>query len=292
MPGAGRPATVQRLTGTYVSANPRFVMAYRDPAVDAIDPLRDPTRRAIFERLGRGACTVEELADELPVGQPLLSQHLAVLTDAELVVVHTSGTRRIYRIEPNYDELYAGKTSPPWEIGKPQPALAALIDQIDIESPVLDVGCGTGDLAIHLTEKGHGVVGIDASEPGVAKARSKAAEKGLDIAFRVADARRLQELELRPRSVFDSGLLHNLDDDGQLAYVAGLEAICDPGALVCVLAVSTEAGMGWGVTRDALTRAFAEPDWAETTIEPADVLAVIDGEEFHLPAFLLTTRRL
>ena len=187
--------------------------------------------------------------------------------------------------------MYAGDASPPWEIGKPQPALAALIDQLDIESPVLDVGCGTGDLAIHLAELGHQVVGVDASEVGVAKARSKAAEKGLEIGFRVADARRLDELEIRPRSVFDSGLLHNLDDEGQRDYVAGLEAISDSGALVCILAVSTEAGMGWGVTRDALIRTFSEPRWVETTIEPVNVLACIADEEAHLRSFLLTTRR-
>ncbi len=195
------------------------------------------------------------------------------------------------RIKHDYDALYAGDTLPPWDIGKPQPALSALIDQIDIESPLLDVGCGTGDLAIHLTEKGHQVLGIDSSQVGVAKARSRAAGKGLDVAFRVADARRLEELDIRPRSVLDSGLLHNLDEEGQLAYVAGLEAICASGALVCILAVSTEAGMGWGVTRDALTRTFAEPGWVATNIEPTDVLARIGGEELHLPSFLLTTKR-
>lgn len=139
--------------------------------------------------------------------------------DGPLVSCATSyrGRVAVRRIKHNYDELYAGDTSPPGDIGKPQPALAALIDQIDIENPVLDVGCGTGDLAIHVTAKGHQVVGIDSSEAGVAQARSKAAEKGLDVAFRVADARRLEELDIRPRSVLDSGLLHSRDDEGQLA---------------------------------------------------------------------------
>ena len=195
------------------------------------------------------------------------------------------------RIEHDWDQMYAADAPPPWEIGKPQPALAALLDRLDIADPVLDVGCGTGALAIQLAAKGHRVVGIDGSPVGVAKARSKATEHGLDVTFHVADATRLDELEVRPRTVVDSGLLHCLDDDAQRAYVAGLEAVCDTGACVCVVAMSAEAGLGWGVTREELARAFPEPGWTESTIQPAQILALVDGQELHLAAFLLTTSR-
>ncbi|WP_051581737.1 methyltransferase domain-containing protein [Pseudonocardia acaciae] len=253
----------------------------------------DPARRAILERLGRGASTEENLADVLSLGRPAVSEHLAALTEAGLVVATTIDARRIYRVTHDYDQMYADDSAPPWEIGRPQPALAALLDRIDIESPVLDVGCGTGELAIHVAEKGHRVVGIDFSGAGIAKARFKAAEEGLDIEFRVADARCLGELDIRPRTVLDSGLLHSLDEkEERLAYVTGLEAICDPGALVCILAVSTEAGMGWGVTRDSLAGAFSEPHWADTDVARADVLARVGDEELQLPALLLTSRRL
>jgi DNA-binding transcriptional ArsR family regulator len=69
--------------------------------VNALDALGDPTRRSIFERLRRGARSVTELADELPVSRPAVSQHLRVLKDAGLVRERRDGTRRLYRIDPD-----------------------------------------------------------------------------------------------------------------------------------------------------------------------------------------------
>jgi DNA-binding transcriptional ArsR family regulator len=63
--------------------------------------LGDPTRRAIFERLARGPRSVGELAGELPVSRPAVSQHLRVLKDAGLVVDRAAGTRRIYQVNPD-----------------------------------------------------------------------------------------------------------------------------------------------------------------------------------------------
>ena len=67
----------------------------------ALTALGDPTRRAIFERLGRGPCAVGELAAALPVSRPAVSQHLKVLKQAGLVVDEAIGTRRIYRLDPS-----------------------------------------------------------------------------------------------------------------------------------------------------------------------------------------------
>jgi DNA-binding transcriptional ArsR family regulator len=63
--------------------------------------LGDPTRRAIFERLADQPRSVGELASELPVSRPAVSQHLKVLKDAGLVVDRPAGTRRIYQLDPN-----------------------------------------------------------------------------------------------------------------------------------------------------------------------------------------------
>ena len=62
--------------------------------------LGDPTRRAIFERLVDGPRPVGELAEELPVSRPAVSQHLKVLKDAGLVVDRKLGTRRLYQVDP------------------------------------------------------------------------------------------------------------------------------------------------------------------------------------------------
>ncbi len=68
--------------------------------VDGWTALGDPTRRAIFARLAARPSAVGELARELPVSRPAVSQHLKVLKEAGLVVDHPDGNRRIYRVEP------------------------------------------------------------------------------------------------------------------------------------------------------------------------------------------------
>jgi DNA-binding transcriptional ArsR family regulator len=70
------------------------------PDTDVWLVLADGTRRAIVERLAERPRAVGELADELPVSRPAVSQHLKVLKDAGLVTEQASGTRRIYRLDP------------------------------------------------------------------------------------------------------------------------------------------------------------------------------------------------
>ena len=65
----------------------------------AIQALGDPTRRSIFERLRHGPRAVGELARELPVSRPAVSQHLRVLKEAGLVTEQRNGTRRIYGVD-------------------------------------------------------------------------------------------------------------------------------------------------------------------------------------------------
>ncbi len=75
-------------------------MAYHDdPPGSALGVLGDATRRAIFERLADGPCAVSEIARELPVSRPAVSQHLKVLREAGLVSDRTDGNRRIYRLD-------------------------------------------------------------------------------------------------------------------------------------------------------------------------------------------------
>jgi DNA-binding transcriptional ArsR family regulator len=66
---------------------------------DGFDALGDPTRRAIFERLARGPTAVGQLARELPVSRPAVSQHLRVLKRAGLVSDQREGSRRLYEID-------------------------------------------------------------------------------------------------------------------------------------------------------------------------------------------------
>jgi DNA-binding transcriptional ArsR family regulator len=65
-----------------------------------MNALGDPTRRAIFERLAEGPRPVGELAKDLPVSRPAVSQHLKVLKEAGLVTDRQVGTRRLYQLDP------------------------------------------------------------------------------------------------------------------------------------------------------------------------------------------------
>jgi DNA-binding transcriptional ArsR family regulator len=76
-------------------------MVVRSYQADVVwDAMGDRTRRAIIERLTGGPRAVGELAAELPVSQPAVSQHLKVLKAAGLVTERAAGTRRIYRLNP------------------------------------------------------------------------------------------------------------------------------------------------------------------------------------------------
>jgi DNA-binding transcriptional ArsR family regulator len=74
------------------------VLTYEGQGLSA---LADPTRRAIFERLAGHPRAVGDLARELPVSRPAVSQHLKVLKDAGLVIGRPAGTRRIYQLDPD-----------------------------------------------------------------------------------------------------------------------------------------------------------------------------------------------
>ena len=66
----------------------------------AFTALADPTRRQIFEWVAERPQAVGQLADRLPVSRPAVSQHLKVLTEAQLVTPRAEGTRRIYAVDP------------------------------------------------------------------------------------------------------------------------------------------------------------------------------------------------
>ena len=70
------------------------------PYANSLSALADPTRRSVFERLRQGGASVGEIAAELPVSRPAVSQHLKVLKDAQLVRDEAIGTRRVYYIDP------------------------------------------------------------------------------------------------------------------------------------------------------------------------------------------------
>jgi DNA-binding transcriptional ArsR family regulator len=84
-------------------------------AIDGWTALGDPTRKAILERLAERPRAVGELARELPVSRPAVSQHLRVLKEARLVIERAEGTRRIYRLDPTGVEMLRADLDRFWD---------------------------------------------------------------------------------------------------------------------------------------------------------------------------------
>lgn len=126
----------------------------------------------------------------------------------------------------------------PWDVGGAQPAMAALLRDFPPAGPVLDVGCGTGDLAIHVARAGLRVVGVDFIETAIAQAREKAAGESDQVRellrFEVGDAARPSSFGMQFGAVVDSGFLHLLDEAESDAYVADLRLALAPGGRLYV----------------------------------------------------------
>jgi 2-polyprenyl-3-methyl-5-hydroxy-6-metoxy-1,4-benzoquinol methylase len=198
-------------------------------------------------------------------------------------------------VSHGYDDIYrsaAASGGPPWDIGRPQPALLPVLAHL-AGPRVLDAGCGVGDVAIDAALRGHDVTAFDISPVAVATARERAAQAGVAIDFRVANATDLGN-GLGPfDAIIDSGLLHSLDRNGEdtAAYVSELARLSRPGAEIAVLAVSPEGGQTWGLSAQTLRAWFAAPDWHIDGIDPIAVMAEVDDAELTLAGFLLTGSR-
>lgn len=170
---------------------------------------------------------------------------------------------------------------PPWDVGGPQPALTALFDEYPPISPVLDAGCGSGDLAISLAQRGLQVTGVDFVESAVARAREKARLLPVEVAtlldFQVADALKPSLLKRQFGSVVDSGFLHLLDPAQSDGFIDDLARALLPGGRYYLLAFAIDFSMPnlpRQITAQELRRRFTpEKGWQILDIRSAEFLS-------------------
>lgn len=217
----------------------------------------------------------------------------------------------------DWDAAYRGHIfagPPPWNIGKPQPAIANLIDAGQVHDPVLDAGCGIGDLTIALAAAGHDVTGIDISTAAIDEADAQINRRGLTARFIQGDARDLAALGLgEPQfnTVIDCTLFHSLPLDARDDYLRGISAATNPDGRLYLLVFTTDAlpvdspCPVPNLVTEAEVRDAVAKDWTVDTIEPSHVAVRLpdipnlpkhnfrtdeDGLTY-LPALLLTAHK-
>ncbi|MBZ0274128.1 class I SAM-dependent methyltransferase [bacterium] len=161
-----------------------------------------------------------------------------------------------------FDEMYQSLGQAPWDIGRPQPVILALEESGEIRGRVLDAGCGTGENALYLAARGHEVVGIDFSEPAIAFANDKAAERGIArVSFARLSAHDAGRLEGVFDTVIDVGLFHTFPDEDREPWVDSLRRVTAPGSryfLMCFSEHEKREGGPRRVTQEEIRDTFAE----------------------------------
>ena len=193
----------------------------------------------------------------------------------------------------DWDAAYAGESAPPWDIGRPQPAFAALAAEGRLVGDLLDVGCGTGEHALMAAAGGANVLGVDLAAVAVERARAKAAERGLSARFEVGDVLTMQLPDAAFDTVLDSGCFHSFDDAGRSRYVDVLRRVTRPGGVLYLACFSDRQPGDWGprrVTRAELEDSFSA-GWSIESLEPETFVINPMMDVTEVQAWLLMARR-
>jgi SAM-dependent methyltransferase len=202
---------------------------------------------------------------------------------------------------------------PPWNIGEPQPELAALVAAGKFRSDVLDAGCGVAELSLALAADGYTVLGVDLTPTAVAAATKAASERGLStVSFEQADITSFSGHDGRFNTIVDSTLFHSLPVEGRDGYLRSVHRAAAPGAGYYVLvfakgAFPEDMEIGPNEVDEPELRAAVSKYWEIDDIRPAFIHANMPkapGSPFEnsphendekgrlkMPAFLLTAHK-
>jgi SAM-dependent methyltransferase len=217
----------------------------------------------------------------------------------------------------DWDDVYRGEGGfegpPPWNIGEPQPELAALIQAGKVRSDVLDAGCGHAELSLALAADGYTVVGIELTPTAVAAATKAAKERNLPNAtFVQDDITTFTGFDGRFNTIIDSTLFHSLPIEGRDGYQQSVFRAAAPGAVYYILvfakgAFPVELEQKPHEVDEAELREAVGKYWAIDEVRPAFIHAnaikipdapfempahdLDDKGRIKFPAFLLTAHK-
>jgi cyclopropane fatty-acyl-phospholipid synthase-like methyltransferase len=181
---------------------------------------------------------------------------------------------------PDFDESY--KSTPPWDIGRPQREFVHAEERGELSGSILDVGCGTGEHSLFFASHGHEVVGVDSSPRAIQKAQEKARKRKIRGAtFRVADALKLsRELKRTFDNVIDCGLYHVFTDEQRLQFVKSLHSVLKENGKYFMLCISDLEPTNWGgprrVSQAEIRESFSD-GWAINYINESRIETNLDS---------------
>jgi len=181
-----------------------------------------------------------------------------------------------------FEQMYQGQA--PWDMGRPQSSIIKLAEAGQIRGSVLDVGCGTGENLLYLAARGHEAWGLDFVPVAIERAKSKAAQRGIEAHFIVGDALELKKLGRQFDTVIDCGLFHTFADEERPLFVQGLAQILQSGGLLHILCFSDEEPGTEGprrISQQEIRDTFHD-GWTVQGIEPIRFEAIQrpDGPQF------------
>lgn len=250
----------------------QLIAAGTDPAAsDALAVARDWLDTLRRVTVGRPDLW-RKLADML-IGEPRIQVHTGI--DKELLQFLS---RAIAKLPPTNDaEPAAGistdvfdaayERGAPWDIGCIQPSFAELLATQKLAGPVLEVGCGTGDLALAVAQQ-QPVLAVDLSALAIdcarAKAQAQAHGRPLDVEFQVRSALDLDENRGPFGTIVDCGFLHALSSEDRAAFAGRISRLTGPGARYVVLGFATRLPLpnAPAALSVDLLRGLLEPSWS------------------------------
>ncbi len=171
-----------------------------------------------------------------------------------------------------FKEDYEGQ--PVWDLGEPQKYFVDVFSKSIPQSPILEVGCGTGNLSKFVAGLGCEIIGIDFAPKAIELAKEKSEGMSSKLSFRVLDAFRLEDLGRQFNTVLDCYFFHLLDDDTRENYASILHRVLKPGGKLYMLGFAVKLripGTPRGVTKDDILSTFKEGwsilDLGSTTVD-------------------------